>query len=115
MKHLTRGAVLGVLMSLLVISLCAAGAEKSALPGEFREILTSHIWSFQRPKGEKHFIRFDPDGIVRTSIKKGKAWAHWEVIGLRKVRLSRGKMLGVDFNKGMDWVGSSVALWPKAE
>ena len=31
------------------------------------------------------------------------------------VRLSRGKMLGVDFNKGMNWVGSSVALWPKAE
>jgi hypothetical protein len=31
------------------------------------------------------------------------------------VRLSRGKMLGVDFNKGLDWVGSSVALWPKAE
>jgi hypothetical protein len=31
------------------------------------------------------------------------------------VRLSRGKMLGIDFNKGMDWVGSSVALWPKAE
>jgi hypothetical protein len=30
-------------------------------------------------------------------------------------RLSRGKMLGVDFNKGLDWVGSSVALWPKAE
>lgn len=31
------------------------------------------------------------------------------------VRLSRGKMLGVDFNKGLDWVGSTVALWPKAE
>ncbi|HVG59448.1 MAG TPA: hypothetical protein VNA24_12900 [Hyalangium sp.] len=31
------------------------------------------------------------------------------------VRLSRGKMLGVDFNKGLDWVGSSVALWPRAE
>jgi hypothetical protein len=31
------------------------------------------------------------------------------------VRLSRGKMLGIDFNKGLDWVGSSVALWPKAE
>ncbi|MDY7226408.1 hypothetical protein [Hyalangium rubrum] len=30
------------------------------------------------------------------------------------VRLSRGKMLGIDFNKGLDWVGSSVALWPKA-
>jgi hypothetical protein len=27
-------------------------------------------------------------------------------------RLSRGKMLGVDFNKSYTWVGSSVALWP---
>jgi hypothetical protein len=31
------------------------------------------------------------------------------------VRLSRGKMLGVDFNKGLDWVGSTVALWPRAQ
>jgi hypothetical protein len=31
------------------------------------------------------------------------------------VRLSRGKMLGIDYNKGLDWVGSTVALWPKAE
>jgi hypothetical protein len=26
-------------------------------------------------------------------------------------RLSRGKMLGVDFNKDLSWVGSSVGLW----
>jgi hypothetical protein len=29
------------------------------------------------------------------------------------VRLSRGKMLGVDFNKGFTWVGGSVGLWPR--
>jgi len=29
-------------------------------------------------------------------------------------RFSRGKMHGVDFNKGLDWVGSSVAIWPAA-
>jgi len=28
------------------------------------------------------------------------------------VRLSRGKMIGVDHNKGMTWVGGSVGLWP---
>src|SRR5262245_41453202 len=28
-------------------------------------------------------------------------------------RLSRGKMLGVDFNKSFTWVGGSVALWPE--
>lgn len=27
------------------------------------------------------------------------------------VRLSRGKMLGVDFNKGLTWVGGSIGLW----
>ncbi len=30
------------------------------------------------------------------------------------VRLSRGKMLGVDFNKSFTWVGSSVALSPSS-
>ena len=34
------------------------------------------------------------------------------VLGLNLCRLSRGKMLGVDFNKGFTWVGSSVALSP---
>jgi hypothetical protein len=28
------------------------------------------------------------------------------------VRLSRGKMLGVDHNKNLTWVGGSVGLWP---
>lgn len=28
------------------------------------------------------------------------------------VRLSRGKMLGVDFNKDLSWVGGSVGMWP---
>lgn len=27
-------------------------------------------------------------------------------------RLSRGKMLGVDFNKDFDWVGSTISMWP---
>ncbi|HXX30650.1 MAG TPA: hypothetical protein VEJ89_08025 [Myxococcaceae bacterium] len=30
---------------------------------------------------------------------------------LHLVRLSRGKMLGVDQNKGLQWVGGSVGLW----
>ena len=27
-------------------------------------------------------------------------------------RLSRGKMLGVDFNRDFTWVGSSIGIWP---
>jgi hypothetical protein len=32
-------------------------------------------------------------------------------LGLNLVRLSRGKMLGVDQNKDLTWVGGSVGLW----
>lgn len=35
-------------------------------------------------------------------------------LGLNLCRLSRGRMLGVDFNKDFTWVGSSVALRPLA-
>lgn len=33
-------------------------------------------------------------------------------LALNLVRLSRGKMLGVDQNKGLTWVGGSVGMWP---
>ena len=36
------------------------------------------------------------------------------VLAQNLVRLSRGKMLGVDFNKEFTWVGSSLALSPKS-
>jgi hypothetical protein len=36
-------------------------------------------------------------------------------LAINLVRLSRGKMHGVDHNKGLTWVGSSVAIWPKDE
>lgn len=34
---------------------------------------------------------------------------------LNLVRLSRGKMIGVDQNKDLDWVGGSVGIWPSSE
>ena len=37
------------------------------------------------------------------------------VLAINLARLSRGKMHGVDHNKGLHWVGSSVAIWPVDE
>jgi hypothetical protein len=34
---------------------------------------------------------------------------------LNLARLSRGKMLGVDQNKDLTWVGGSVGMWPRAD
>ncbi len=33
-------------------------------------------------------------------------------LAINLARLSRGKMHGVDHNRGLSWVGSSIALWP---
>jgi len=37
---------------------------------------------------------------------------HRPELVLNLVRLSRGKMLGVDHNRNMTWVGGSVGMWP---
>jgi len=34
------------------------------------------------------------------------------ILAQNLIRLSRGKMLGVDFNKDYTWVGSSIGLYP---
>lgn len=36
-------------------------------------------------------------------------------LAINLCRLSRGKMHGVDHNKGLKWVGSSVAIWPEGD
>ena len=51
-------------------------------------------------KVEVRMMFFRPDGAAAPTL------------ALNLCRLSRGKMLGVDFNKDFTWVGSSVALKP---
>jgi hypothetical protein len=58
-----------------------------------------------------------PDGtgvkaeIRMMFLKPDDAPAYTLAINL--VRLSRGKIHGVDHNKGLNWVGSSVGVWPE--
>jgi hypothetical protein len=57
-----------------------------------------------------------PDGLVKCEIRLLYTWPHSEpqptlVAGL--ARLSRGEMIGVDFNKNKDWVGGTTPLFEK--
>ena len=57
-----------------------------------------------------------PDGLVKCEIRLLYTWAPAEkhptlVAGL--ARLSRGEMIGVDFNKNKDWVGGTTPLFEK--
>lgn len=51
-------------------------------------------------KAEMRLMFLKPDDADRYTL------------AINMVRLSRGKIHGVDHNKGLDWVGSSVGVWP---
>lgn len=53
-----------------------------------------------RVKVELRILFLRPDGAAEL------------VPAINLCRLSRGKMHGVDHNKDLEWVGSSVAIWP---
>jgi hypothetical protein len=56
----------------------------------------------------------DGNGVkaeVRMMFLRGPDEAVPELV-LNLVRLSRGKMLGVDQNRDLTWVGGSVGIWP---
>jgi hypothetical protein len=50
-----------------------------------------------------------PDGYSKVEIRMMFLWENKPVLVNNLVRMSKGKMMGVDFNKNKTWVGSSVA------
>jgi len=84
-------------------------ADLDAIPADER-----HAWCIQE-KIEYEPALQAPDGGVKVEIRMMFLRPDDEakpILSQNLVRLSRGKMLGVDFNKQFTWVGSSVALSP---
>jgi len=80
-----------------------------AIPADER-----HAWCIQE-KIEYEPALQAPDGGVKVEIRMMFLRPDDEpkpILSQNLVRLSRGKMLGVDFNKQFTWVGSTVALSP---
>lgn len=53
-----------------------------------------------------------PAGPTKAEIRIMYIWLDCLQAVTTIVRMGRGKMMGVDHNKGMDFVGGSVAFWP---
>jgi hypothetical protein len=68
-------------------------------------------WILQK-KVEYHPFIKSPDGNVKLEIRLMYLWPEGEEpkLCLNLVRLSRGKMIGVRYNDGFNWVGGSVGL-----
>lgn len=74
-----------------------------------------HAWLLQEKISyEPALVMPNGEGVkgeVRMMFLRGPDEAEPTLV-LNLVRLSRGKMLGVDQNKDLTWVGGSVGIWP---
>lgn len=50
-----------------------------------------------------------PDGFSKAEVRMMFIWKEKPILVKNLVRLSKGKMMGVDFNKNKTWVGSTIA------
>ncbi|HSP33031.1 MAG TPA: hypothetical protein VLU46_01815 [Thermoanaerobaculia bacterium] len=74
-----------------------------------------HAWCIQEKIEYAPALRAVDGGLVKVEIRMMFLRPDDEtqpVLAQNLVRLSRGKMLGVDFNKEFTWVGSSIGLYP---
>jgi len=87
-------------------------ADVDAIPADER-----HAWCIQEKIEYAPAIHAPDGGGVKAEIRMMFLRPDNEpkpILSQNLVRLSRGKMLGVDFNKQFTWVGSSVALSPSS-
>jgi len=85
-------------------------ADVNAIPERDR-----HAWCLQEKIEYAPALRAADGGGVKVEIRMMFLRPDDEpkpILAQNLVRLSRGKMLGVDFNKDFTWVGSSVAFSP---
>ncbi|MEA2164872.1 MAG: hypothetical protein QOK37_2999 [Thermoanaerobaculia bacterium] len=87
-------------------------ADLAAIPANDR-----HAWCVQEKiEYEPALLAADGGGVkieIRMMFLRPDDEAK-PILAQNLVRLSRGKMLGVDFNKQFTWVGSSIALSPES-
>jgi hypothetical protein len=54
-----------------------------------------------------------PDGFAKAEVRMMFVWKEKPLLVNNLVRMSKGKMMGVNFNKNKTWVGSGLAYHPK--
>ncbi|MDP4220364.1 MAG: hypothetical protein Q8916_12010 [Bacteroidota bacterium] len=83
-------------------------ADIEAIPAKDRS-----AWLLQEKVNYADIITTPDDNAVRGELRVMLIWSEGETKPQALhtlVRLTRGKMVGVDYNKGLNWVGSSCAL-----
>ena len=95
-------------------SFAGLGVEVEPTPEKLAALPVPHDWILQ---GKVHYADFVPTPERARSKAEIRMMFLWPlngepILACNLVRMSQGKMMGVDFNKEKTWVGSSIGLLP---
>ncbi len=93
-------------------SFAGLGVEMDPTPEKLAAIDEPHSWILQRKVTYAEFVPTVDGHRSKAEIRMMFLWPEEvePVLVNNLVRMSQGKMMGVDFNKDKTWVGSSIAL-----
>ena len=81
-------------------------------PGDIEKIKDPENWILQEKVSYEPVVQA-PDGGVKVEIRLLYLWPNGDTkptLAINLARLSKGKMIGVRYNKDFDWVGGTIAF-----
>jgi hypothetical protein len=98
-------------------SFAGLGVDMEPTPGKQATLSEPHAWILQRKVAYAEFVPTIDGHRSKAEIRMMFLWPEEgePVLVNNLVRMSQGKMMGVDFNKDKTWVGSSIALHKTAQ
>ena len=82
---------------------------------DIEAVTEKDLYILQKKVHYKPIIQ-SPDGLVKAEVRLLAVWSKDDekpTLVTNLVRLSRGEMIGVKFNKDKDWVGGTVGMFEK--
>jgi hypothetical protein len=97
-------------------SFAGLGVDMEPTPEKLSALADPHAWILQKKVNYAAFVRTVDGPLSKAELRMMFLWPDDEpnpILVNNLVRMSQGKMMGVDFNKEKTWVGSSIALHPR--
>ena len=95
-----------------LFSFAGQGVIIDVTKNDFQNIKDAENWILQQKVNYEPVVKA-PDGGVKVEIRLLYLWpsgSEKPVLAINLARLSRGKMIGVRYNKDFDWVGGTIAF-----
>jgi hypothetical protein len=97
-------------------SFAGLGVEMEPTKAKLAALPQPHSWILQKKVNYAAFVETVDGPKSKAELRMMFLWPENEpepILVNNLVRMSQGKMMGVDFNKEKTWVGSSIALHPR--